>query len=691
MEILKITKAKIEQDGDVVTVKVDDRYRSCEGRLLAAKCEILEHFKARKCRFTFGKFGSKDQEAEKLDIFALPVKIFTSNTAIGWTCNGYMALDFETDSEDALTANIIGMGLTNIDTLETCYFPISHNGYEDNIESSYVLSLLETMVEDRVTFIVHNLAFEEKLLHRLGVRNFKIRDTMIYKYLEDSSQMLGLKKIVKNLYKVKMQTFNEVTTALVPAKVKGKFKKAKIAFADVPVTSAASYCGADTYWTARIFQDTQSRHETSTELANLDHRVALICSEMERRGVYVDLPRLTAFGILLDQKMNLAMKKMYELAGYEFNPGSWQQMQQLLFEKLGFVATKQCNDWKTGKLSTGDDTLNYLLTTRKVRGQGHRHAVVALLQYWRGLAKLKGTYVEGILSRVDTDGKLHTQFRYTGTETGRLSSADPNLQNLPASGSGKEIRNCIIPPEGFSFVAADYSQIELRVLAHYMQDAEFIQTFIDGKDAHSLTAARVFKIPLESVKKDSEERRQAKTLNFAVIYQQGPSSTSDQLKITIDEAKELITSYYTSMPVLRALVDSIIEGTKRVGYAETLFGRRRYLPDINLPKHQYKKVGGAKRAAFNVPIQGTAAEIVRCAMIRVDGDLLPKYGNNAYMVMSVHDELVFVVRDDLVEAFSADLKGIMEDPLLIDGKYVLDFTVPLEVEIGVAKNYGESK
>jgi DNA polymerase-1 len=663
MDIIKYTGAVLEKSGDVLTVSIPDTFSHLKETFNSQIGELCATYKVRKVRFKFVEQKRvavmEHKVGDKVPPPHIDVEIVTNLDNLHYDLDEYWALDFETDSDDPLTCNIIGVGLTSVETYKTYYVPINGSSLMS------MIAFLKTMVGYNCIFVVHNLGFEDKILKRMGI-HAQLRDTMILGYIEDSSQFKSLKKIVKKKYAINMTTFKEVL---------GKRKN----FSEVPVEEAAQYCGADTFFTAQLFNDLADVRRTL--LCDLDHRAAIACSQMETIGVHVDLKRLETFGMELTRQIDLVENKMYELVGREFNIRSPKQMVTVLYEDLGIDDKKKYRN-KAGNLSTDEKTI------QKIVADGFKHPVLALLLCHRGLAKLKSTYVDGMTLKTDSDtGIFHPTFNFTGAETGRLSG---DLQQLPASGMGKEVRRCIIPTnENYVFSTADYSQIELRVLAHIMGDEQVIDLFRQGYDMHAATASAIFDKPIESIEKDSYERTVGKTMNFAIIYGQGEAATGRSLGITTKEALDLQEKYFKRFPLLAEKIDGYVKFCRTNGYVETLLGRRRYLPRINDYDHFWKS--RSERQTFNHVIQGTAADVARCGMIRLHEELLPMFDGRARLVMQVHDEFVSEVLNNDVESYNVELARLLENPFMIDGRRILELNVPLVVDIGVASTYGDSK
>lgn len=391
-----------------------------------------------------------------------------------------------------------------------------------------------------------------------------------------------------------------------------------------------------------------------------------VLSQMERTGIMIDPDTLSALSTRLHALMSAAEKDIHRLAGEEFNVASPKQLQAILFDKLKLRVVKRT---KTGP-STDADVLAELSS---------EHELPAKILEYRELAKLLSTYVDALPTYIDPVTKrVHGTFSQTGAATGRLSSRDPNLQNIPIRTElSREIRKAFVAAAGKVLMSADYSQIELRLFAHASGDANMIAAFHSGHDIHTATAAKILGIPMEQV--GPEQRRYAKTINFGLMYGMGPFRLSHELGITIDAAKEFIEQYFAAYPGIRVYMDSVLASCKEKGYVETLFGRRRPIPEINSPNRTLAEVG--KREAVNSVIQGTAADIIKLAMVRVE-TALRSAGLHAETVLQIHDELLFELPGDEVEETSALVKDTMGA--------VMDLAVPLVVDTGTGESWNEA-
>ncbi|HET7321445.1 MAG TPA: DNA polymerase I [Longimicrobiaceae bacterium] len=610
---------------------------------------------------------------------------------------GRVSVDTETTSKDPIRADLLGISIA-LEGGEAYYLPFGHraegSGARDqgsgedqgemaltpspphpltpspvqplnlpDLHSPEMAPLVEVLEDEGVKKIGQNLKYDLLVFRRAGVELRGIDfDTMIASYLLDpGSREHGLDALALKHLDHTTITYTEVA---------GKGKN-QIPFAEVPLERCRDYAceDADIAWQLmeRFAPELERLH-----LEDLFRRIEMplvpVLAEMEWNGIRIDEPFFADLHARLASELSALEKEIHEVAGEEFNINSNPQLRVILFEKLELPVIKRT---KTGP-STDASVLEELAA------QGH--ALPTLLLQYRQLDKLLSTYVDALPALVNPEtGRLHTSFNQTVASTGRLSSSDPNLQNIPIRTElGAEIRRGFVPAEGNLFVSADYSQIELRILAHYSQDPAFVEAFRSGEDIHRQTAALVFGVPVEEVTK--EMRGRAKTVNFAVIYGIGPFSLAQQLGVTNAEAKEFIERYFERFPGVRRYLDEQIELARKQGYVETLTGRRRYIPEIVSKNFNIRSFG--ERAATNAPIQGSAADLIKVAMIDIQ-NALSAGEVEAKMLLQVHDELVF-------EAPRAQVDALLE--LVCDKmEHAVELRVPLRVETGVGENWLEAK
>jgi DNA polymerase-1 len=452
----------------------------------------------------------------------------------------------------------------------------------------------------------------------------------------------------------------------------GKKGKNQLSMREVSLSDQTEYAVEDADITLQLsahFEPELEESGTTDLFKNLEIPLLQVLAAMELEGINLDSGFLRQLSLAMETDIQKLEESIYELAGEKFNIGSPKQLGDILFEKLKLV--NKPKKTKTGQYSTGEEILSDL---KKV------HPIVAKVLEYRGLTKLKSTYVDALPDQVlPSTGRVHTDYLQTVAATGRLSSNNPNLQNIPIrTERGREIRKAFIPRNSdYQLLSADYSQIELRIIAALSEEDTMIESFKRGEDIHAATAAKVFQVPLESVTR--EQRSNAKTVNFGIIYGVSAFGLSNQTELSRSEAKELIDTYYKTYPKLRSYIDQQIAFARENGYVQTVLGRRRYLKDINGSNAVVR--GAAERNAVNAPIQGSAADIIKIAMIRIHQKL--QEGNfKTKMLLQVHDELVFDVYKPEMETISALIREEMENAHTL--------SVPLEVEIGVGDNWLEA-
>ena len=403
-------------------------------------------------------------------------------------------------------------------------------------------------------------------------------------------------------------------------------------------------------------------------LIDVEVPLACVLSRMEQEGVLIDSQRLSQQSQDLAARIAELEKEVHEEAGEPFNLGSTKQLQHILFEKMSLPIIKKT---PKGAPSTSENVLQELAL---------EYPLPKKIMEYRGLTKLKNTYTDKLPKMINhRTGRVHTSYHQAITATGRLSSTDPNLQNIPIRNEeGRRVRQAFVPRKGNKFVAADYSQIELRIMAHLSGDKGLLDAFAHGKDIHKATASEVFGVPLDEV--TTEQRRSAKAINFGLIYGMSAFGLAKQLNIPRNEAQKYMDLYFERYPGVLEYMDSTRESAKEKGYVETVFGRRLYLPDIKASNGARRK--GAERAAINAPMQGTAADIIKMAMIKVDDWISKNAADDVTMMMQVHDELVFEIKEDKVDSYVKTINTLMESAATLN--------VPLVVEAGVGENWDEA-
>ncbi|MEL6959443.1 MAG: DNA polymerase I [Pseudomonadota bacterium] len=587
---------------------------------------------------------------------------------------GYVAVDTETTALNEMRAELVGVCLS-VEPGEACYIPLTHKAgssddlfgddalAEGQMDFEEALAILKPMLEDdSILKIFQNAKYDCKIFARLGIHAAPIDDTMLMSYAMNAG-----------LHNHGMDGLSERYLGHQPIEIKSLLGtgKSAITFDRVPIEEAVKYAAEDADITLRLWQMFKSqlhRKQVTRVYETLERPLVPVLARMEMSGIKVDRDTLSRMSNAFAQKMAGLEDELYELAGEKFNVGSPAQVGEILFDKMGLEGGKK---GKTGKYSTGADILEDLAT---------EHEFPARVLDWRQLSKLKSTYTDALQTHINAEtGRVHTSYAITGANTGRLASTDPNLQNIPIrTEEGRRIREAFVAEEGKCLVALDYSQIELRILAHIADIPALKQAFAEGQDIHAATASEMFGVPLDEMTPDV--RRQAKAINFGVIYGISGFGLARNLRIPRAEAQGFIDRYFERFPGIRTYMDDTVAFAKEHGRVETLFGRKIHTPEINA---KGPGAGFAKRAAINAPIQGTAADVIRRAMVRMDDAIadLP-----AKMLLQVHDELVFEVEkgaaDDLIGAAREVMEGAANP--------AVKFDVPLVVDAGIGDTWAEA-
>jgi len=582
---------------------------------------------------------------------------------------GLFALDTETTSENPMLAKLVGLSFC-VTSDEAFYIPCGHDDPDapKQLELSEVLKLLKPVLENRnIKKIGQNIKYDWMVLARHGVHlKGVVFDTMIASYLINPSKRAhNLEQIALDFLDHQMITYKEVIKSAT-----GKNKKAA-GFAGVPIEKAFPYACEDADITFSAYHVLLS-HLKEIGLTELFETVEMplvpVLMKMEMTGICVDKKRLHTLSKSIEHELEQIEKNIYSLAGEEFNIRSSQQMGRILFEKLKLPVQKKT------KKKTGYSTDVDVLTTLSAK-----HELPALILRHRTLAKLKSTYADALLELIHPEtNRIHTSYNQTVTATGRLSSSDPNLQNIPIrTEEGREIRKAFIPRKGWSLISADYSQIELRILAHYSDDRILIESFKNDEDIHTRTATEVFQVFPSFI--TPELRRQAKVINFGIIYGMSAYRLAKELGISNKMAKTYIENYFQRYKGVKAFIDRTIKEAGKTKKTSTLLDRIRLLPDINSSRTNLRQF--AERIAINTPIQGTAADLIKVAMIKVD-DALNKEKLQAAMLLSVHDEIVLEAPPDELETVKCLVTDIMEG--------VWELKVPLKVNVAWGKNWADA-
>jgi DNA polymerase-1 len=579
-----------------------------------------------------------------------------------------IAFDTETTSLNYMEAQLVGVSFS-IAEGEAVYIPVAHDyvGVEEQVDRDWLLKVLKPLLEDSsIAKVGQNLKYDAHILRRYGIKLRGIKnDTMLASYVYNS---VGSRHDMDTL---SLQYLNHKPIKF--EEIAGKGAK-QLTFNQIELAQAAPYAAEDADITLRLHHILWDKvHQTGEQLASVltDIEVPLvsILTDMEEYGVKVDAEMLGKQSEEIANKLDELEQKAFEIAGEEFNLGSPKQLQQILFEKLELPVIKKT---PKGAPSTAEEVLQEL---------AHDYPLPDVILQHRSLAKLKSTYTDKLPRMINPDtGRVHTSYQQAVAATGRLSSTEPNLQNIPIrTPEGRRVRQAFVAEEGFTVVAIDYSQIELRIMAHLSQDASLLRAFAQGQDIHRATASEVFGCSLEDV--TDEQRRRAKAVNFGLIYGMSAFGLSRQLDIPRHEAQTYMDKYFERFPGVLEYMENTRETAKKQGYVSTLFGRRLPLPEIKASNGARRKA--AERAAINAPMQGTAADIIKRAMIKV-GDWIDEKGcqSDVRMLMQVHDELVFEIRTEHAESYAKALADVMGE--------AADLDVPLLAEYGFGANWDEA-
>ena len=544
-------------------------------------------------------------------------------------------------------------------TNKAYYVPIGHNylGVEEQVSIEDAKEALQTLLEHDV--VGQNLKFDFSLLYnQYGFKEIEpFADTMIMAWLSDPGSKVGLDALAKKYFKYEMKPFKEMV------------KKGEN-FSHVAIPDATFYAAEDAWMTFMLYGAIKKKMELSSlthllkEAKNVEYPFINVLIRMERLGIKVDQEKLHALQKTLSADLTTLTEEIYALTGSEFNIKSTQQLGVVLFQQLGLKGGKKT---KTG-YSTNEAVLQSL------KGE---HAVIGKILEYREYQKILSTYVDPLLklAKKDEQSRIYTSFVQTGTATGRLSSRDPNLQNIPVrSALGRSVREAFVAKEGYKLVSIDYSQIELRLLAHFSKDAALLKAFNEGVDIHLATSTILF-----GEEKAKEKRNFAKSVNFGLLYGMGPKKLSDELGITSSEAKEIIANYFASFPTVKNFLEGIQERVKIDGYVETILKRRRIF--------DYEAANGMQKAAYmresvNTVFQGSAADLIKLSMNQIDS-MIEDESLDAFMLLQIHDELIFEIREEKVEETARRFVHIMEN--------VLELEVPLECSVSVGDSWGELK
>jgi len=572
-----------------------------------------------------------------------------------------MCFDTETTSLDPMTAKIVGMSFS-VEAGSAAYLPLKHDYFDapEQLNFAETLAKIKPILENpAIKKVGQNFKYDQHVLANHGIAlNGIAHDTMLESYVFESHKTHGMDALAERHLGIQTISFEEVA---------GKGAK-QVTFNQVTVEVASEYAAEDADITLQLHQAMYPQISTDAKLDFIYSQIEMPSSQIlftiERNGVLIDRDMLNIQSNEIGAKLVALENQAYELAGQPFNLGSPKQLQEILFDKLGIKPTKKT---PSGAPSTDEDVLQELALD---------HPLPKVLLEYRGLAKLKSTYTDKLPKMINAQtGRVHTSYNQAVAITGRLASSDPNLQNIPVrSAEGRRIREAFIAPKGSHIVSADYSQIELRIMAHLSKDEGMLAAFANNEDIHRHTAAEIFGVERENV--DSEQRRYAKVINFGLIYGMSAFGLAQNLNIERGAAASYIERYFARYPGVREYMQNTREVAKQKGYVETYFGRRLWVPEINSPNGTRR--AGAERAAINAPMQGTAADLIKLAMIAVDKWLRDEKLQTK-LIMQVHDELVLEVPDSELELVKQKLPELMQNVAKLD--------VPLLAEVGVGSNW----
>jgi DNA polymerase I len=593
---------------------------------------------------------------------------------------GHVAIDTETTSLDEMRADLVGISLC-VHAGKAAYIPLGHKTGSGDLFGTSTLAqgqlplqpaldaLKPLLADPAILKIGQNLKYDAKIFARYGVPVTPIDDTMLMSYAMHAG-----------LHNHGMDALSEQYLGHIPIPIKSLLGtgKSQITFDQVAIDDAVKYAAEDADITLRlwqVFKPRLHRAQVTTVYETLERPLIPVLAQMEMHGIQVDRDTLSRMSNAFAQTMAGLEHEIQTVAGGSFNVGSPKQLGEVLFDQMQVPGGEK---GKTGAYGTGADVLEDITTLQDTHPNGAKLA--ALVLDWRQLSKLKSTYTDALQDHINPDtGRVHTSYSIAGANTGRLASTDPNLQNIPVrSEEGRRIREAFVAPQGRTLVSLDYSQIELRILAHIADIPQLRQAFQDGIDIHAMTASEMFSVPLDQMTKDIRSR--AKAINFGVIYGISGFGLARNLRIPRADAQGFIDRYFERFPGIKEYMSETVKFAQANGYVQTLFGRKIHTPDINA---KGPGAGFAKRAAINAPIQGTAADVIRRAMIRMPGAIA---GLDAKMLLQVHDELLFEVADTDVDALMTRAKDVMEGA----GNPAVKLSVHLAVEGGKGRTWAEA-
>jgi len=572
--------------------------------------------------------------------------------------NGFLVLDLETTSLDFLKAEVVGISFAS-KSIEAVYVNINHQEDTNRVNLEFIIESLNNLLEN-TTIVGHNIKYDLKILRRFGLKTpKKIFDTMIAAWvLNPTSNRYGLDILCVENFGYSMQPITDLI---------GKKKSEQITFDKVSIVDATFYGAEDSDYTFKLYEKYKNEiglsEESSYIFYNIEMELIKVIIEIEENGILLDIKYIHKLGEIFNAKINSLKTLIFEIAGEEFNLNSPKKLGEILFEKLEIPVVKKT---KGGSYSTDESVLSELSKT---------YDITKLIIDYRKLTKLVGTYIDGLTPLVDDENRIHASFNQTGTSTGRLSSSNPNLQNIPIkSEEGREIRKSFIAKEGIEILSFDYSQIELRVMAIMSRDETLKDIFINGEDVHNQTAITITGKSVEELNRD--DRRVAKVINFGILYGMKPFGVSNAAEISVADATNFIKKYFESFSGVKKYINELLNRVEQNGYSITKFGRKRPIKEIYSSNRNIKEHG--KRTAISSVIQGTAADIIKLAMIKVY-QFMKKENLQSKLILQIHDELLFEVTSKEKELIINKIKDIMES--------VIGDEIPLTTEYGFGNNW----
>ncbi len=577
------------------------------------------------------------------------------------------AIDLETTGLNTLNCEIVGIALAYLlnNNLKSFYIPTMLSAGQ-GLDINTILDELKPTLEDKSKLqIIQNAKFEKRILKRYGIKTHNnFYDTMLASYVEDPSNKHGLKAQAKRVFRWRMTEIEELI---------GTGRK-QITINEAPLTEVAEYAAADAYVTYKLYDYYEANLDKNAKelLKHIEFPLVDVLVSIEDNGVSLDIEHFRKLSIELKEKIHVLEQEIYQISGSEFNIASPKQLSSILFQEMNIEPVGKKN--KTGAYSTDIGTLETLLSDYDLSDK-QKNFVNNIIGF-RTLSKLNSTYVDTLPNLIAKEtGRLHSDFNQVVTATGRLSSSNPNLQNIPIRDKyGREIRRGFIAKPGYKLICADYSQIELRILAHMANEKALIEAFLNNQDIHKRTAMEILGKSESEVTED--DRRLGKTLNFALIYMQGPFATAKQLGISMNDARNFIKKYFAAFPNIQPFMDKVLTSAHEDGYVETIFGRKRYFKNINSPNKMLQKE--EERQAFNTPLQGTAADIIKKAMIELYSSL-EWHHPEAKIILQVHDELIIECPSDIAQTIASHIQEKMQS--------VVKLRVPLTVDSAIGDNW----